>query len=63
MPSVRALAVRCVDQQVDVNTEEMKSESNVPTTGWNPYSIRINQQWRICFTWTPAEDVEIGDHH
>jgi len=29
------------------------------------YSIRINQQWRICFTWTTAgpEDVEIVDYH
>jgi proteic killer suppression protein len=29
------------------------------------YSIRINQQWRICFRWTAAgpEDVEIIDHH
>jgi proteic killer suppression protein len=29
------------------------------------YSIRINQQWRICFRWTPAgaEDVEIVDYH
>ena len=29
------------------------------------YSIRINQQWRICFTWTAAgpEDVEIVDYH
>jgi proteic killer suppression protein len=29
------------------------------------YSIRINDQWRICFTWTkegPA-DVEIVDYH
>jgi toxin HigB-1 len=29
------------------------------------HSIRINQQWRICFTWTqggPA-DVEIVDYH
>nr|WP_298322008.1 type II toxin-antitoxin system RelE/ParE family toxin [Haloactinopolyspora sp.] len=27
------------------------------------YSIRINQQWRICFRWTPAgpEDIEIVD--
>ncbi|MDR5777723.1 MULTISPECIES: type II toxin-antitoxin system RelE/ParE family toxin [unclassified Caballeronia] len=31
----------------------------------NQYSIRINGQWRICFTWTvngPA-DVEIVDYH
>lgn len=29
------------------------------------HSIRINDQWRICFTWTPAgaEDVEIVDYH
>ncbi len=29
------------------------------------YSIRINQQWRICFGWTDAgpEDVEITDCH
>ena len=29
------------------------------------YSIRINQQWRICFTWTDAgpADVEILDYH
>lgn len=29
------------------------------------HSIRINQQWRICFRWTSAgpEDVEIVDYH
>ena len=29
------------------------------------YSIRINQQWRICFHWTDegAENVEIVDYH
>jgi proteic killer suppression protein len=29
------------------------------------YSVRINQQWRICFRWTTAgpEDVEIVDYH
>lgn len=29
------------------------------------YSIRINQQWRICFRWIDgeAEDVEICDYH
>lgn len=31
----------------------------------NSHSIRINQQWRICFRWTSAgpEDVEIVDYH
>lgn len=29
------------------------------------YSVRINQQWRICFSWTDAgpESVEIVDYH
>ncbi len=29
------------------------------------HSIRINDQWRICFVWTAAgaEDVEIVDYH
>jgi proteic killer suppression protein len=29
------------------------------------YSVRVNQQWRICFLWTTAgpEDVEIVDYH
>lgn len=29
------------------------------------HSIRINDQWRICFTWSDgdAEDVEITDYH
>ena len=29
------------------------------------HSIRINDEWRVCFVWTPAgaEDVEILDYH
>ena len=29
------------------------------------HSIRINQQWRLCFRWTrgDAYDVEIVDYH
>ena len=29
------------------------------------YSIRVNQQWRICFKWSDAgaEDVELIDYH
>lgn len=29
------------------------------------YSIRINDQWRICFTWVDGDagDVEITDYH
>ncbi|MEQ1931972.1 MAG: type II toxin-antitoxin system RelE/ParE family toxin [Parvularculaceae bacterium] len=28
------------------------------------HSIRVNDQWRICFTWSDgAHDVEIVDYH
>jgi len=27
------------------------------------YSIRINDQWRICFEWRDAYEVEIVDYH
>ena len=29
------------------------------------HSIRINDQWRVCFVWKPGEahDVEITDYH
>jgi toxin HigB-1 len=29
------------------------------------HSIRINDQWRICFVWTPEGpiDVEVVDYH
>jgi proteic killer suppression protein len=29
------------------------------------YSIRINDQWRVCFTWQSGDayDVEITDYH
>ena len=32
-------------------------------SGW--YSIRINDQWRVCFRWQDdgAHDVEIVDYH
>jgi proteic killer suppression protein len=29
------------------------------------HSVRINDQWRVCFVWTPQgpKDVEIVDYH
>lgn len=29
------------------------------------HSIRVNDQWRLCFVWTPQgpKDVEIVDYH
>lgn len=29
------------------------------------HSVRVNDQWRLCFRWTPSgpEDVEVVDYH
>jgi toxin HigB-1 len=29
------------------------------------HSIRLNQQWRVCFRWAPAgpADVQVVDYH
>ncbi len=29
------------------------------------YSIRVNDQWRVCFTWTDegAKEIEVVDYH
>jgi proteic killer suppression protein len=39
--------------------EELKSDRK------GQYSIRINDQWRICFTWQDGDayNVEIIDYH
>ena len=39
--------------------EELKGDRS------GQHSIRINDQYRVCFRWTEAgaEDVEIVDHH
>jgi len=39
--------------------EALKGDRN------SQYSIRINQQWRICFVWSQnnAHEVEIVDYH
>jgi len=39
--------------------EELKGDRS------GQYSIRINDQWRVCFRWTDAgaENVEIVDYH
>lgn len=39
--------------------EELKGDRS------GQHSVRINNQWRICFIWTPdgPADVEIVDYH
>ncbi|MBW1759035.1 MAG: type II toxin-antitoxin system RelE/ParE family toxin [Deltaproteobacteria bacterium] len=60
--------LRQINRSVDLNDlrappanrlEALKGDSK------GQYSIRINDQWRICFEWKDnnAENVEISDYH
>ena len=37
----------------------------LPGNRQGQYSIRINDEWRVCFVWRDgdANDVEIADYH
>jgi proteic killer suppression protein len=55
------------------DAENLQDMAAVPGNRFEPlaggrkgqYSIRINDQWRICFIWRngAAENVEIVDYH
>lgn len=53
---------------VDVNDLRTPPGNRLEKRGGNrkgTYSIRVNQQYRICFRWTPhgAKEVEFTDYH
>jgi toxin HigB-1 len=47
--------------------ESLGGDSFAPRVRNGQYSIRINDQWRICFEWPDAEEhpfnIEIVDYH
>lgn len=54
-------AINLVDLRVPPNNRLEKLKGTLA----GQYSIRINDQWRICFIWEEADvyDVEIVDYH
>jgi plasmid maintenance system killer protein len=42
-----------------------KLKEDTPQNRQGQHSIRINDQWRICFVWKDGEawDIEIADYH
>lgn len=59
---------------VQINLAQILTDLRIPTGNRlealkgkraGQHSIRINDQWRICFKWTAGgvEDVEIVDYH
>jgi proteic killer suppression protein len=69
--SIRKIAVRKLDQLDSVSAlDDLKVPpgnrlEKLAADRKGQYSIRINDQYRICFKWTSAGpvDVEITDYH
>jgi len=70
-PDIQAVALRKLRL---INAAKQVSDLRVPPANRleqlkgdraGQWSIRINDQWRICFRWTQggAENVEIVDYH
>jgi proteic killer suppression protein len=70
-PTIQTTARR---KLVQINLAQTLSDLRIPPgnrlealkdNGAGQHSIRINDQWRICFKWTAGgvEDVEIVDYH
>ncbi|MFT5195687.1 MAG: proteic killer suppression protein [Cellvibrionaceae bacterium] len=60
--------LRMINRAIDVNDLRTPPGNRLEQLEGNrssEYSIRINQQWRICFVWEDgnAYDVEMVDYH
>jgi len=60
--------LRMIDAAADINDLRVPPGNRLEALSGNregQHSIRINNQWRICFTWSlgDAYDVEIVDYH
>lgn len=70
-PDLQRLALRklvildAADSLLDVRTPPGNRLEKLSGDREGQYSIRVNDQWRICFRWTKAgpEDVSITDDH
>jgi proteic killer suppression protein len=65
---VEAEGVVILDSATDLNTLRVPPGNRLETIKGErkgQHSIRINDQWRICFKWKTddAYDVEIADYH
>lgn len=62
------LKIAMIDAALTVEDLRIPPSNHLETLGGNrkgQYSIRINQQWRVCFIWEGADafNVEIVDYH
>jgi proteic killer suppression protein len=66
--SVALRKLRMIANAVDVNDLRSPPANRLEKLSGDragQYSVRINDQWRICFVWRggDAHDVEICDYH
>jgi proteic killer suppression protein len=70
-PDIQQVALRklrMVNNSINLNDLRVPPANRLEKLGGNragQYSIRINDQWRICFEWrgSDAFNVEITDYH
>jgi proteic killer suppression protein len=60
--------LRMINNSINVNDLRVPPANRLEKLSGNregQYSIRINDQWRICFAWKSGDafDVEITDYH
>lgn len=60
--------LRMIDAAADINDLRVPPGNRLEALEGDregQHSIRINNQWRICFTWSQSDayDVEIVDYH
>lgn len=60
--------LRMLNRSVNLNDLRVPPANRLEHLSGNrkgQYSLRINDQWRICFVWTDndAEQVELVDYH
>ncbi len=58
---------RCRDTEALFNDRDVRQFRNIERMARRKgqHSIRVNNQWRICFRWKDSDalDVEIVDYH
>ena len=62
------MKLRMIHNSVSINDLRIPPSNHLEILKGNrkgEYSIRINDQWRICFNWINGDscDVEIVDYH
>ena len=61
----RLVLVDAAEQIGDLRTPPGNQLEKLKGDRSGQYSIRVNDQWRVCFTWHDGDayDVEIVDYH